>query len=283
MRTMQEFILWSNCINSCAFCWQQKKKDWTTFLNEQEMLECITETSIRLESINEGDDVLLVGGEILAPYFSSVNIALHSLIDKCAQMLKLGKMRYFYINTNLIYTDRINLIHLLDRVTGLEEKLKFTTSFDIYGRFDSSIEKNIFLDNLAFIRDNYPKINVVVNSIITRQLVDSKFDFDNFQKEYKIRYINFIPYIPVTNDRSMDVSLKDIVKILARCERKHKGFIKYYIDDLDLNQNKVLYEYHKDIGYKECTSKYAECHHNENFRKVLGDKCYICKLKELFG
>ena len=67
MRTMQEFLLWSNCTNKCAFCWQQKKKDLSTFLNEKEMLECITETSIRVDSINDGDDVLLVGGDILAP------------------------------------------------------------------------------------------------------------------------------------------------------------------------------------------------------------------------
>ena len=282
MRTMQEFILWSNCTNNCAFCWQQKKKDLTVFLNEKEMLECITETSIRLDSINDGDDVLLVGGEILAPYFSSVNVALHKLIDKCIEMLKSDRIRYLYINTNLIYIDRSNLTYLLDMVKGIEDRLKFTTSFDVYGRFETGIEKNIFFDNLAYIRDNYPEINVVINSIITKQLVASGFDFEKFKDEYKVRYINFIPYIPVVDDRCMDVEFKDIVKILVDFERKHKGYIKNYINDFDLNQNKVLYEYHKDTGYRECTSKYASCGHNENFKKVLGDECYICKLKELF-
>ena len=282
MRTMQEFILWSNCTNNCAFCWQQKKKDLTAFLNEKEMLECITETSIRLDSINDGDDVLLVGGEILAPYFSSVNVALHKLIDKCIEMLKSDRIRYLYINTNLIYINRSNLTYLLDMVKGIEDRLKFTTSFDVYGRFETGIEKNIFFDNLAYIRDNYPEINVVINSIITKQLVASGFDFEKFKDEYKVRYINFIPYIPVVDDRCMDVEFKDIVKILVDFERKHKGYIKNYINDFDLNQNKVLYEYHKDTGYRECTSKYASCGHNENFKKVLGDECYICKLKELF-
>ena len=282
MRTMQEFLLWSNCTNKCAFCWQQKKKDLSTFLNEKEMLECITETSIRVDSINDGDDVLLVGGEILASYFSSVNLALHKLIDKCIELLKSDRIRYLYINTNLLYIDRTNLDYLLGEVKGIEDRLKFTTSFDIYGRFETGIEKSIFLDNLAYIRDNYPNINVVVNSIITKQLVASDFDFENFKAEYKVSYINFIPYIPVTDERCMDVEFKDIIKILADCERKSKGYIKHYIDDLDLNQNKVLYEYHKDSGYKECTSKYAFCGHNENFRKVLGDECYICKLKDLF-
>lgn len=282
MRTMQEFLLWSNCTNYCEFCWQQKKKDLTTFLNEEEMLRCITETSKMLDTINDGDDVLLVGGEILAPYFSTVNSALHELIDKCVGLVISDEIRYLYINTNLIYLDKTNLTYLLDSFLGIEDRLKFTTSFDIYGRFHSSIEKGIFLDNLAYIRDNYPQINIVVNSIITKQLATSSFDFYAFKKEYKLRHLNFIPYIPVEDDRIMDVEFKDIVKVLARAEHENKGYIKFYIQDLDLNQNKKLYEYHKDEGYVECTSKYAGCGHNENFRKVLGNECFICKLKDMF-
>ena len=183
---MQEFLLWSNCTNQCAFCWQCKKKDVTTFLNENEMLECINKTTAMLDTINDGDDVLLVGGEILAPYHESVNIALQSLIDKCVAMVKSTQIRYLYINTNLIYTNRINLDYLLGKMRGMEYRLKFTTSFDIYGRFRSGREREIFLSNLAYIRDNYPNVNVVVNSIITKQLVNSDFDFDAFQEEYKI-------------------------------------------------------------------------------------------------
>ena len=282
MRTMQEFLLWSNCTNCCEFCWQHKKKDLTTFLNEEEMLRCITETSKILDTINDGDDVLLVGGEILAPYFSSVNSVLHGLIDKCVGLVISDKIRYLYINTNLIYLDRVNLTYLLDSFLGIEDRLKFTTSFDVYGRFHSSIEKGIFLDNLAYIRDNYPKINIVINSIITKQLATSSFDFYAFKEEYKIRHINFIPYIPVEDDRVMDVEFKDIVKVLAKAEHENKGYIKFYINDLDLNQNKKLYEYHKDAGYIECTSRYADCGHSKKFRKVLGNECFICKLKELF-
>ena len=283
MRTMQEFLLWSNCTNCCKFCWQQKKKDLTTFLNEEEMLRCVAATSKMLDTINDGDDVLLVGGEILAPYFSSVDSALHDLIDKCVGLVISDKIRYLYINTNLLYIDRTNLRYLLESFLGIEDRLKFTTSFDIYGRFSSYIERDIFLDNLAYIRDKYPEINVVVNSIITKQLATSSFDFANFKEEYKIRHINFIPYIPVEDDRNMDIEFKDIVKVLARAEHVKKGYIDFYINDLDLNQNKKLYEYHKDVGYVECTSKYASCGHNENFKKVSGDGCFICKLKDLFN
>lgn len=281
MRTMQEFILWSNCTNQCKFCWQYKKHDKETILTPEEMKKSIDLLSSELNYINDNDDVLLVGGEFLANYNDSVSIKVRKLLKKCIGMIRNNKIRYLYINTNLIYEDISNLKFLLDSISGLEDRLKFTTSFDIYGRFNDKT-LNLFLNNLRFISDNYPKINIVVNSIITKQLVNTTFDFDKFKEEYGIKYINFIPYIPVQDDRSMDTDFKGIVKVLAKCEKRIPGFLRFYINDFDLNQNKKLYEYHKNKGYVECTSELAECHHNKNFKKVLGGECYICKLKEVF-
>ena len=200
-------------------------------------------------------------------------------------MLKKDKIRYLYINTNLIYKNRNNLDYLLYNIVinHLDTRLKFTTSYDIFGRFKNYESEKLFLENLKYIYKYYPKINVVVNAIITKQLVNSDFNWDKFQKDYNIKYINFIPYIPINDNRSMDVTFKDIVKVLAREKKKHPGLIKFYINDFDLNQDKILYEYHKDKGFIECTAKYAECGHNENFKKVLGDECYICKLKDILG
>lgn len=282
MGVMQEFLLWGNCTNQCDFCWQCKKRDESIFLNKEEMISCIEDTILRLDKINDGDDVLIVGGEILASYYVEVNPYLHKLIDKCVGMLGENKIRFLYVNTNLIYKDRTNLIYLFESIKGYEDRLKFTTSYDIYGRFKTDTAKELFLENLSFIKENYPKINTVVNCIITKQLVESDFNDEEFRKTYGVRYINFIPYVPVLEDRSMDVDFKDIVKVLARTERKNKGYIDFYINDFDFNQNKILYQYHKDTGYEECTSSYADCHHNENFKKVLNGECFICKLKEAF-
>ena len=282
MGVMQEFLMWGNCTNQCDFCWQCKKRDESIFLNREEMISCIEDTLMRLDEINDGDDVLIVGGEILATYHEEVNPYLHKLIDKCVKMLSDNRIRFLYVNTNLIYKDRTNLIYLFEAIRGYEDRLKFTTSYDIYGRFKTEAAKELFLKNLTFIKENYPKINTVVNCIITKQLVESDFNDEEFKETYGVRYVNFIPYVPILDDRSMDVEFKDIVKVLARTERKNKGYIDFYINDFDFNQNKSLYQYHKDIGYEECTSKYAECRHNENFKKVLNGECFICKLKEVF-
>lgn len=282
MQMMQEFILWSNCTNQCDFCWQYKKHDKETILTPTEMKQSIAAVREKIKTINPGDDVLLVGGEILANYSPVVSKELQALFLDCIERIKTKQIRYFYINTNLLYKDKTNLIFLLDAISGYEEQLKFTTSFDVYGRFKNNKAKHLFLDNLHFIQTHYPKVNIVVNSIITKQLVESNFDFDHFQKEYGIKYINFIPYIPVQDDHSMDTDFKGIIKVLARCEKKNPGFLKFYIDDFDLNQNKNLYEYKKSKGYVACTSNLAECNHNQNFKKVLNGECYICKLKEVF-
>lgn len=279
---MQEFILWSNCTNQCDFCWQNIKHDEETFLTPIEMIQSIQKVQDKLCTINDGDDVLLVGGEILANYDINVSKHLQKLFTDCIEMLKSNTIRFLYINTNLIYEDRNNLTFLLDQIAGYEDRLKFTTSFDIYGRFKNKKSLDLFFNNLEYITKQYPKINIVVNCIITKQLVETDFDFDQFQKKYKIKYINFIPYIPVANNRTMDTDFKGIVKVLAKQEKKMPGFLKFYIDDFDLNQNKILYEYKKSKGYVTCTSAVAECHHNENFKKVLNGECYICKLKEVF-
>lgn len=295
---MREYILWSNCNNCCKFCWQQKKHDFTTFLNEQEMVQSIETTMLELDKISNGDDVLLVGGEILNPYFDSVDDKLHELIDKCVDMIKNDKIRFLYINTNLLYTNIKNLTYLLESFNGIEERLKFTTSWDKFGRFTHKSgerfgAEEIFIGNIRGLNHRYPKMNIVINVIITKQLIES-FDTPYIENNsirwmaslkhdyYVVKYINYIPYIPVSNDRSMDVTFKDIIKVLAAQEKLQPGYINRYIDDFDMNQNKVLYEYHKDKGYVECTAKYADCHHNENFKKVLGGECYICKLKEVF-
>lgn len=282
LQMMREFILWSNCTNQCDFCWQYKKHDIDTILDKKEMIESIQSVKKKINSdINIGDDVLLVGGEILANYDDKVSAALQNLIDICINKIKNGTIRYLYINTNLIYEDKTNLVFLLNKIRGYEEHLKFTTSFDIHGRFKNENSRKIFLNNLDFICFKYPNINIVVNSIITKQLVDTKFDFEAFKKKYRIKYINFIPYIPIKDDRTMDTDFNGIISVLAKCEKKHHGFLKFYIDDFDLNQNKVLYEYKKNKGYVICTSKLSPCHHNENFKKILNGECYICKLKEV--
>ena len=72
----------------------------------------------------------------------------------------------------------------------------------------------------------------------------------------------------------MDVTFKDIIKVLAAQEKIEPGYINRYIDDFDLNQNKILYEYHKDKGYVECTAEYDRMTIiMRTLKRFLGNEC----------
>jgi len=94
-------------------------------------------------------------------------------------------------------------------------------------------------------------------------------------------YVNFIPYIPVNDDRCMDISWSHIIMFLEEVNKVFPGYLEHYVADFNDNQNKILYEYHKDKGFEECTAEYNACGHNKNFSKVISDgTCYICALKQ---
>lgn len=284
---MVEYLVWSNCPNNCAFCWQKKMNDPTTLLTEQEKLQALDLCISEISKLGY-TDVLVIGGEILCPHSTEVNNKLRYLFNYMAERVRAEETRFFYVNTNLIYEDRTNLNALLDAFEGLENRLKFTTSCDPYGRFRTKDDEHTFVVNLEYLRDNYPKINVVMNMIMTYQfflqykigMEDGGMSIESMEP-FGVKYINFLPYIPVENDRTMDVSKEQILTILELAEAESPGYFANYVRDYDVNQNRTLYEYHKDKGFIEATAETMECGHNKNFSKVTGDgKCYICMLKE---
>ena len=299
-----EFVLWSNCPNNCRFCWQRLFHDKSTWLNEEEKLSCLNDCSSLIEEQEGPIDVLLVGGEVFNSQGDSVNERLKSLYQLIADYIKQGKIRFLYANTNLTYSDRTNLINLLDAFEGLEDRLKFTTSYDLDGRFNRLNEaesealetgkpcsplnrEELFMNNLKFINDSYPNINTVVNTIITRAVYDGVVndDYDLFwlMKEFSntVVWVNLIPYIPVKGYEGLDLRYSQTLKVLERANELIPGYLMRYTVELDQNQDKLLYEYHKDKGFIERTAEVMPCGHNENFKLVnRADDCFICKLKE---
>jgi hypothetical protein len=304
MKTV-EFLLWSNCPNNCRFCWQRLFHDKTTWLNEEEKLQSIKDCSEMIKEEGGPNDLLLVGGEVFNSHEKSVNDSLKSLYHQIVTYIKKDKVRFLYANTNLTYSDRTNLVNLLDAFEGLEDRLKFTTSYDLDGRFNRLNEaemqaleagkqckplnrEELFLDNLKFIDENYPKINTVVNTIVTKavyEAVSKDDDYDLFwlMKKYPntVVWVNLIPYIPVKGYEGLDVRYSQTLKVLERANELMPGYLLSYTENFDENQDKELYEYHKDGGFVERTAGMLPCGHNENFKLVnRADECFICKLKE---
>ena len=156
-----EFLMWSNCGNNCKFCWQKKRADQRTILNESEKIASIDACMSMLSNLRDSD-VLIVGGEVYAPQEPSVNAELSKLFALIANKIKLGEIRYFYVNTNLAYNDMVNIDSLMTAFIGIESSIKFTTSYDVYGRFASIEEEDAFIERSHNLTVKYPMLKKYV-------------------------------------------------------------------------------------------------------------------------
>jgi len=284
---MIEFILWTNCSNSCSFCWQKHINNPHTILTEEEKVHSIEAVMTQvLDPIETNKtysqyDCLLVGGEIM-DYSSFIKYkALNGLFHYLKERIDEGKLRYVYINTNLLYEDLDQLSYLLNLIPF--DRLKFTVSYDIEGRFKSIEDRALFERNLETITYSFPQLNVVANIILTKQtcyaINTNEFSVKAFCERFKCK-VNTIPYICL--DKKLQPPDQGIFYAFDKIEEEIPGYIQSYIDNFDIKQKKILYEYDKTKGYIECTSEDNTCGHNINFTKVFGDpSCYICELKRV--
>jgi len=297
-----EFLLWNDCEahGKCAFCWQQAKHDSSKFLNNEEKINSINcvqdflyhNFSIQHNGKNNkytGNHILLVGGEIFDIKDNQVKVELMKLLTNIIFMMSLKEIDLLYLNTNLLYSDLTLLCWFLSIVQEykLFNRLRFTTSWDLVGRFDIKEKEDIFNKNLKFIKEKYPKIHIVVNSILTKQycekIIEDPNFIKNFQDTYKVQ-VNTIPYIVLTD--WLAPTKKQVMKALLAINSVIPNYIHDYVNNFSLPQPKLLYEYNsndKDLIY--CSSDIDSCGHSENFKNYCTDhtKCYICDIKQLLN
>ena len=102
-----------------------------------------------------------------------------------------NEIELLYINTNLLYKDTILLDWFLSifQDNELFDRLKFTTSYDVEGRFNNILSEQIFYKNLKHITDTYKNIKVVVNTILTKECC-KRIKQDIFGTDYLLNYIS---------------------------------------------------------------------------------------------
>ena len=278
---MYEYLLWNNCSNNCEFCWQKFKNDPNKMLDVKEQCHSIDLVIYHITRLPYCD-ILIVGGEIMEYTNYKVYEHMYKLFLLLHKRLKNCDIRYLYLNTNLLYTDLelcAAFLSMLNR-DNLLHKLKFTTSYDIYGRFENEQKRKLFLKNLHTLTYSYKRLNIVVNTMLSKQYCESDFDLKAFCNKYRVQ-VNLIPYI--TLHENMRPTNEQIITKLQQAEEWFPGYIKQYINNFNLQQERFLYEYHKEKGYEYCSCDNAKCGHSENFKKILVDEsCYVCQLKNWF-
>ena len=213
----------------------------------------------------------------------------------------------FYVNTNLLYID----IDLLDwflalyQTNNLLKRIKFTTSYDMVGRFTSKERELLFYHNLKYLMDKYKDLHIVVNTVLTNEAC-KRIQNDMFGADYVLEYlkeqgkdkwtikdwieyfkvdINTIPNIRLPYDKAPEMPTKEMIfDTLLHIDKLIPGYLKSYADNIALTQIKNLYEYNKsEKNYKYCSSKLADCGHSENFRLSFADSedCFPCVIQKL--
>lgn len=284
IKPIYEFLLWENCRNNCSFCFQQQKNQ----LTDNQKIESANQVLQFLQSdrFTKGSHVLLVGGEIFDS--PSIFIQLCDFLDKIVDKMICGDIDLLYINTNLIYKRLDSVFHLLTTIQkhNLFDRLKFTTSFDLAGRFANQTLQQLMLDNLKTIKQKFPNCNIVVNTMLTKQTCQAinnhSFSVKTFMQTYDCD-VNLIPYIVYC--QHLAAERKDIFKALLTVDHEMPGYIDRYVRNFDLPQDKLLYQYDKQTNsYNFVSSDHLSCGHSENFtRYSTNGTCFICDLKEMFN
>lgn len=282
IKPVYEFLLWDNCHNNCKFCFQRNKPRLFNIQKRQEILEK-TINFIDSDKFIPQSHVLIVGGEI----FDSLvlNEVMTAFFEKIVERMLTNRIDLLYINTNMIYKDMTVLYNMLNLIQkhNLFNRLKFTTSYDIEGRFATEETRQQMLNNLLKVKEDFKDINIVTNIILTKQccevILNGTFNTKEFMDKYNC-WINFIPYIIYLKELTADK--KDIFKALSKINRQNPGYLDRYIGSFDNGQDKYLY-YYDNNDFVFCSCENSECGHAENFKRYSEDgTCFICDLKNIF-
>lgn len=287
IKDIVELLCWNNCNGHCRFCFMHYHHHKNKFLSDGDKAVSLNKALALLNSptYKDGSHVLLVGGELFDTKFSRhTEKVFRNFLETIVSYMVCGKIDLLYVNTNLIYENTDYLYYLLRLIDkqALFPRLKFTTSYDIYGRFLGN-ERALFERNLSAIKKDFPEIRIVVNMIMTKQFCEAvlsdNFSVKNFKEKYHVD-VNTIPYIILHED--MAAERTTIFNTLIKLDYQMPGYLSAYVDNVALDQKKLLYEY-DGKEYRFMTAKDSACGHNENFLLYTKDHkhCFICDMLNL--
>ena len=282
IKPVYEFLLWQNCHNNCKFCFQADKAQ----LDHKGKLKSLQAVKAFLESEHyvNGSHILLVGGEIFdSPKDFDI---LEPFLLYILKQVAIHNIDLLYVNTNLIYKKLDLLEYFLNTAhsLGILSRIKFTTSYDVIGRFANEKSRELMLNNLDHIISKYKGLKVVVNLILTKQACEeinsSRFVVKDFEEKHHCS-IALIPYI--IRLKELTAYRSSIFSALVKTASYYpnpQAYLLEYIKNLDLKQEKRLYQFDgNQLNY--CSSDNSSCGHSENFKLYSKDNtCFICDLKQ---
>ena len=286
MKKIYEFLLWNNCGNNCTFCHQrahERRIDDKILTPDEQIRSLLLCREFLDTTFENGNHILLVGGEIFDIQNEQVKKVLIDLIIHIKEKMCKNEIELLYVNTNLLYenTDLLDWFLSLYETNGLIKRIKFTTSYDMVGRFTSKARELLFYKNLKRLTDTYTDIKIVVNTVLTKEAC-KRICEDKFGADYLLEYlqnqgknehtikqwidyfkvkINTIPYIILDYDKAPSApTKKEVFETLLHIDAIIPGYLQEYSDNIGLKQEKLLFEYNKiNNSFVFCSSKMGNC------------------------
>lgn len=290
METIKEYIVWNNCNNACSFCFLKTKLQ-STYEQKFESLDLVEND---IQNTFSGH-MLVMGGEIFAETDVKLQDRLREIFTLISNKIAKNEIGFLYMNTNLLYKlDFLESVLKIFKEKNLLDRIKFTTSYDVAGRYRSESAETLFKGNIKYLSANYSLMPIVANTILTNafcdMVINGKYSIVDTEKELGVT-INPIPYIHVMDDGLMPTK-KQVVDALFELNKQQVNFLKIYCQKMMFDQPRYLLQYNVDndgYGFLEnATAPNTECGHCVNFRRCFSDskECFVClinKIRQLVG
>lgn len=220
--------LFEHCNLACSFCSQNH--------NSFEGVDSIPEKYFAIKSVYENlraqnkeqFSFHFMGGEILSDEISNQILSkIESLILRCQKSFENSE---FLITSNMIWSDRIRVKNLLDRL-----EINLAVSYDPAGRFNTN-QLNIFMNNIKYFKDYIQTVNIILTApniykFLNKEVTGFDYLYDNFN-------IYFDYYTPEKNasiNCPSDTELLDMFKFLSINYPKVSPIDKYLLGDTRKN------------------------------------------------
>lgn len=195
MRVLQ-ISPWSNCNNRCVFCSQRTDKPFS--LDERRAhLEDIYNQFITGEVFQkfDFDGFGIIGGEFFQGQLDGLEDIWYKLVSLFADLLKSQRLKQVWINSNLIQVnlDQIEKTFELFDWENLQpdQKVLLPTSYDTKGRFHTEEAKIKWYENVQYLAEKFPKLEIYGTAITTQAFVEELLG-DTFKYPTGMRALNLL-------------------------------------------------------------------------------------------
>lgn len=227
-----QFELWQDCDNCCEWCYL---KDHRILTNDEQKYNNIVKVieDINSSSLNDFNAIGLIGGEFFQGQLnnSKVKEKFLDLIKLINEKFQLNKIKEFWLTASLIKSNQTDLLDVLKTVEFNEnQRVILCTSFDTMGRFHSIEDEQNWFNNLHQIAQNFPKITIHTQAILTQDLIEKTITNPSmFDEILKYSMLDFkIPNYFRDKDLAIN-GIKDYPSLIRN--NLHKFPKKFFIED----------------------------------------------------